>query len=83
MHWAQGAERARVVPPPRLLPGKFGREISFLATLSGNYSQPPPRQASCDSDRQTPLMAECALTQKNGIGVEGTLIPMCPCDPEA
>ena len=55
MHWAQGAERARVVPPRN----NFGREISFLAWLSGNYSL----RAGKLRLRQTDVPgAECALT---------------------
>ena len=60
MHWAQGAERAAVVPPrPSFAVTAFGREISFLAWLSGNYSL----RAGKLRLRQTDVPgAECALT---------------------
>ena len=82
MHWAQGAERARVVPPRN----NFGREISFLATLSPQLlpASSAPGKLRLRQTDVPDLEAECALTQKNGIGVERTLIPtVCVRDPEA
>ena len=60
MHWAQGAERAAVVPPrPKFCCYRFGGEISFLAWLSGNYSL----RAGKLRLRQTDVPgAECALS---------------------
>ena len=74
MHWAQGAERAAVVPPrPKFCCYRFGGEISFLAWLSGNYSLPSSAQASCDSDRQTSLERSARLATQNWVRVvEGT-----------
>ena len=47
------------------------------------YSMSPYRNTLW-APREHDLEAECALTQKNGIGVEGTLIPMSVYrDPEA
>ena len=72
MHWAQGAERARVVPPAtKVVAGDFAVAVRQLLPTLLRAGKLRLRQTDVPD-----LEAECALTQKNGIGVEGTLIPM-------